>query len=183
MFKKAMIDHSDANIALLNYRNTPLDGIGVSPAQLLMGRVLRSRLPITNNALKPRAVGSKVAEITARQSVQKKYFDNHARPERREYVSGNQVRYLDHKGAWRPGIIANEADNTGRSFNIVNKDNRTIRRNRNHMFKIPVKDDVINDKHYVQPEINVQGKGKIKTNAERVSRYGRTIRPIVKMNL
>ena len=38
LVKKAMIAKSDINIALLNYRNTPLRQIGKSPAQLLMNR-------------------------------------------------------------------------------------------------------------------------------------------------
>ncbi|KAA0185987.1 hypothetical protein HAZT_HAZT005330 [Hyalella azteca] len=41
-------------IALMNYRNTPLDTTGCSPAQLLQGRRLRTRLPVLPGALLPR---------------------------------------------------------------------------------------------------------------------------------
>ena len=39
--------------ALLNYRNTPLDGIGLFPAQILMGRRLKTSLPTNAELLKP----------------------------------------------------------------------------------------------------------------------------------
>ena len=49
LLKKAQ----DPYKALLNYRNTRLDGINLSPAQLLMGRRLKSSLPIKADLLKP----------------------------------------------------------------------------------------------------------------------------------
>ena len=49
LLKKAQ----DPYKALLNYRNTPLDGINLSPAQLLMGRRLKSSLPTKVDLLKP----------------------------------------------------------------------------------------------------------------------------------
>ena len=38
--------------ALLNYRNTHLDGIGLSPAQILIGRKLKTSLPTNADLLK-----------------------------------------------------------------------------------------------------------------------------------
>ena len=43
----------DSFVALLEYRNTPLPGIGYSPAQLLFSRTLRTKLPAPESALKP----------------------------------------------------------------------------------------------------------------------------------
>ncbi len=45
LLKKAQSGKSDPYIALLEYRNTPLDGIGYSLVQLLMGRRLKSKIP------------------------------------------------------------------------------------------------------------------------------------------
>ena len=49
LIKKA----ADVHIALLNYRSTPLPWCNLSPAQLLMGRNLRSTVPQTSVHLVP----------------------------------------------------------------------------------------------------------------------------------
>ena len=51
LLKKADESNGDPNIALLEYRNSPLDGVGLSPAQLLMNRTLRSKLPTSKTWL------------------------------------------------------------------------------------------------------------------------------------
>jgi len=49
-----MLEKSDDPYkALLSYRNTPLDGVNLSPAQMLMGRRLRTFIPVTKEMLKP----------------------------------------------------------------------------------------------------------------------------------
>ena len=48
LLKKAQ----DPYKALLNYRNTPLEGIDLSPVQLLMGRRLKTSLPTHADLLK-----------------------------------------------------------------------------------------------------------------------------------
>uniref|UniRef100_A0A0E9R9M0 Uncharacterized protein n=2 Tax=Anguilla anguilla TaxID=7936 RepID=A0A0E9R9M0_ANGAN len=49
---KAHAQRSDPCLSLLEYRNTPVDGLR-SPAQLLMSRRLRSILPTTEKQLQP----------------------------------------------------------------------------------------------------------------------------------
>ena len=51
ILKKFDEDGSDPYLAMLNVRNTPVDGLA-SPAQLLMNRRLRSNLPVTHKQLK-----------------------------------------------------------------------------------------------------------------------------------
>ena len=51
--KKILEKSDDPYKALLSYRNTPLDGVNLSPAQLLMGRRLRTFIPVTEEMLKP----------------------------------------------------------------------------------------------------------------------------------
>ena len=48
LFRRA----EDPYKALLNYRNTPLKGVGLSPAQLLMSRRLKTSLPTHADLLK-----------------------------------------------------------------------------------------------------------------------------------
>lgn len=56
MITKSKESGVDLNDMLLEYRNMPLSGLKVSPAQILMSRNLRSNLPINPNLLKPRVV-------------------------------------------------------------------------------------------------------------------------------
>ncbi|KAL0868798.1 hypothetical protein ABMA27_007164 [Loxostege sticticalis] len=53
MLKKCLSDHSDPHLALLQYRNTPKENM-YSPAQLLMSRSLRTKLPVLEQSLKPK---------------------------------------------------------------------------------------------------------------------------------
>ena len=54
MLKKAEQTNTDPYLALLTLRNTPVTGLGFSPAEVLMGRVLRSTLPAASAVLKPK---------------------------------------------------------------------------------------------------------------------------------
>ena len=51
LFRKAKESNTSTDIALLEYRNTPISGMALSPALLLMSRRLRSNLPMTETLL------------------------------------------------------------------------------------------------------------------------------------
>ena len=51
--KKLLKGSKDPHLALLSYRTTPLLWCNLSPAQLLMGRHIRSNLPISTASLQP----------------------------------------------------------------------------------------------------------------------------------
>ena len=51
LLKKAIADNQDPHLALLDYRNTPRDGLP-SPAQLFFGRRTQTRLPTSAELLK-----------------------------------------------------------------------------------------------------------------------------------
>ena len=61
LLRKADDEGNDPYIALLEYRNTPITGLQESPAQLLMSRMLKSKLPTTTALLRPK-VQEKVRE-------------------------------------------------------------------------------------------------------------------------
>ena len=55
LLKKASENGDDPNVALLQYRNAPLADCHFSPAQLLMSRRLRAKLPVKTEVLRPHA--------------------------------------------------------------------------------------------------------------------------------
>ena len=70
---------SDPRLALLEYRSTPVDNLA-SPAQLLMGRRLRSILPSASKHLQPMTVNPSeiIAKRQQAQTTQKMYHDRTA---------------------------------------------------------------------------------------------------------
>lgn len=56
ILKKCKKSNTDIQLALLDQRNTPTEGIGSSPVQRLMNRRTRTLLPTTSSLLQPRSV-------------------------------------------------------------------------------------------------------------------------------
>ena len=114
MLKKAKADGKDPYLSLLSLRSTPLEDIGVSPAQLLMGRRMRTRLLTTSQMLQPQMVTSTVQQLfEARQQKQKEYFDQGARALQKLEV-GDNVRIWQ-EGLWNPAQVTGQStcDSTG----------------------------------------------------------------------
>ena len=85
--------------ALLNYRNTPLDGIGLSPAQILMGRRLKTSLPTSAELLKPQGTPEIKQHLQTIKERQKFYYDKHYSKELPPLAKGDQVS-LKHDKKW-----------------------------------------------------------------------------------
>ena len=75
LFKKANEAGSDEYLALLEFRNTPVTGLSESPAQLSMGRRLRSSLPMISSTLKPTSADHVKEKLMEWQVRQKGYYD------------------------------------------------------------------------------------------------------------
>lgn len=58
LFKKAFLDGKDPLLALSEYRNTPVETIGSSPAQRLMSQRTKTLMPTASTLLLPRVVES-----------------------------------------------------------------------------------------------------------------------------
>jgi hypothetical protein len=58
-------------------RNTPLEGMGLSPAQILMGKRLKSKLPTSTNLLSPEGNVQIQDKLRDRELKQKSYQTNH----------------------------------------------------------------------------------------------------------
>ena len=76
---KRLLSQDDVFLALMSYWASPLDTTGCSPAQLLMGRQIRTRLPMIKSKLIPQWPDlQKVAESDARMKATSAHsYDRH----------------------------------------------------------------------------------------------------------
>lgn len=127
LLKKAKADKRDPHLALLDYRNTPLDGLP-SPAQLLR---TKTRLPTTQTLLQPRTIEGVQDRMKVNQDREKHYYDRGSRvlP---ALSPGDTVRLREGK-QWRPAKVVKPTPEP-RSY-LVEADGQQYRRNRRELIK------------------------------------------------
>lgn len=133
LLKKAEESNGDPNIALLEYRNSPIDGVDLSPAQLLMNRTLRSKLPTTKVWLEPNSLTSPQSKLQLRQMKQKYFHDRKCA--KLPHVEDKEVIRIQNPDnrQWEPAVVQKDFGN--RSYNVLNQQGNTVRRNRSQMLK------------------------------------------------
>ena len=108
---------------LFNYRITPQSTTGTSPAQLLFGRNLKSRLDL----LKPDISG----RVEHKQQMQKSAHDRHAKT--RYFAEGDEV-YARNFRQYPPWLAGKIVKTTGPlSFEIELSGGRVVRRHQDHI--------------------------------------------------
>lgn len=123
MLKKA----EDPYNAIMDYRNTPLD-IGLSPANMFLGRRLKTMLPTAASLLKP-AFSKEVSEkLKIRQFRSKVNFDKHSRQDQLKELSTGDTVMMKNRDAWQHGTILSK-HKTPRSY-VIDSNGRNYRRNR-----------------------------------------------------
>jgi len=132
VLRKAEQSGMDHHLALLSIRNTPVTGMPYSPAQVLMGRVLRSTLPASSEVLRPTTPKGVHQALQTLQKKQACHYNVRAKS-LPELHAGNTVHIETDKG-WQPGLIVSKRDEP-RSYNVVNAAGRQFRRNRRHLRK------------------------------------------------
>ncbi|CAB4023546.1 sec1 family domain-containing 2 [Paramuricea clavata] len=122
LLRKADDEGNDPYIALLEYRNTPITGMQESPAQLLMSRMLKSKLPTTMAILQPKVQENVREKLEQRAEKQKEYFDRKAKP----------LRPVKIGKVWEPAVITG-THKEPRSFIVTTPQGGVYRRNRRHL--------------------------------------------------
>ena len=188
VIRKAKESNASVDLALLEYRNTPISGINLSPAQLLMSRRLRSSLPMSESLLKPATNDDAREQLTSRQQKQLQYYNRGTRS-LPPLNKGDVIRYKK-GGKWEPAVVVNR-HGAPRSYNIRTSQGNILRRNRRHLKYTneppPERECYIEDTddmpeilaHHSNPENDSSLPEQITVSSQqpiRVSRYGRQIR-------
>ena len=130
LMRNAKEDGKNPQWALMMWRNTPSEGLNVSPAQRLFGRACRTLLPSLRSSLLPRHPTS-VPEAIARQKArQASYYDRRTRS-LPPLALGQTIRMrLPGQDTWTPGVCVKPAG--PRSY-WVRVDGMLYRRNRRQL--------------------------------------------------
>uniref|UniRef100_A0A8C1P7C4 Integrase catalytic domain-containing protein n=1 Tax=Cyprinus carpio TaxID=7962 RepID=A0A8C1P7C4_CYPCA len=133
LLKKAQSSQCDLYIALLEYRNTPMEGIGLSPALLLMGRRLRTKLPTSSALLTTDTMSQVHEQLKQRQKKQKQNYDRMAKylP---DLQPGEDIR-MQKGDSWKPAVVLEKHDSFMKAFIVKTPDGKLFRRNRIHLRK------------------------------------------------
>lgn len=129
---KAVESGSDIYLALLDWRNTPSEGIPGSPAQRLFGRRTKTLLPMSQTLLQPKLVTNVNRHLQHRKFVQARYYNMRAKELDRLYP-GQLVRLKpdsNHK-TWRRAKVESQVNM--RSYRVRTEDGAVYRRNRRHL--------------------------------------------------
>ena len=130
LFKKSILDRKDPLLALLDWRNTPSEGIGTSPVQRLMGRRTRTLLPTTEKLLRPEIPQSTGEKLTAGKEKQKKYYNKNTKKLSELHVGDNIRMRLPGDRRWSLGQCRRVLGH--RSYEVVVNGAR-YRRNRRQL--------------------------------------------------
>ena len=136
LLKKAQ----DPYKALLNYSNTPLEGIRLSPAQLLIGRRLKTSLPTHADLLKTHGAQEVKKHFHKRKLKEKVYHDKHSGKELPALNNGEKVT-LPHGNKWLRATVI-----------VETPEGRRYRRNRRHLNKCRASQDIPAASAYDQPK-------------------------------
>ena len=94
--------------ALLDWRNTPSEGMDMSPAQRLLGRRCKTLLPTSGSLLTPEfSLINDAAKLCARKERQRRYFNRGKRvlsPVR----TAETIYVRSPSGTWKPGECLRE---------------------------------------------------------------------------
>ena len=136
LMEKCKESGTDFYMALLDWRNTPSEGLMSSPAQRMFGRRFRTCLPTAKRLLKPQLVTDVKPKLESMKERQAKYYDQHAK-ELPQLKTGDTVRIQPGPSSkskqWVRAQVNEEV--APRSFRVKTEDGREYRRNRRHLKK------------------------------------------------
>lgn len=118
---------------LHTYRNTAMDMLGKSPAQLFFNRRLKTDLPTASPLLESNSVGMQDIQerLKTRKFQQKINYDAHVGKELRDLFTGEST-VMRHDNKWTPAVIVQQ-HSSPRSYILQTQSGKRYRRNIRHI--------------------------------------------------
>ncbi|KYN20537.1 Uncharacterized protein K02A2.6 [Trachymyrmex cornetzi] len=132
ILEKTRQENIEMEIALLEYRNMPIPGLDVSPAQIMFNRRVKTKVPVHVKLLQPAVPQNVHKKLVENQVRAKNYHDLHAK-KREDFREGENVLVKTGK-VWEPARIVSKHD-TPRSYMIINNKGNIVGRNSSHLKK------------------------------------------------
>ncbi|XP_055915739.1 uncharacterized protein K02A2.6-like [Eupeodes corollae] len=191
LLKKTLESNSDPYIALLNYRATP-NFTTYSPAELLMNRKLKTKIPTNFENLMPVRVDEQKVNLAFKTNneTMKKYYNRTTKP-LKELENGENIYYQKiPKSIWYPGVVREKCSEP-RSYLTQDENNQIYRRNRQQIRKVPSPPNKPIVETLLDPQSSPSSDGSVlspecdnedhilasKNNKPMTSRSGRPLRP------
>ena len=137
IMKKALHNHEDPYIGLLNHRNTPTDNMSTSPAQRLFKRRTKTLLPTTQDKLLDPTDARTTNELLQKKfKIAEKHKSTKTLP---RLTPGTKVMVQPiqpFKKEWRSAIVTKQL--TGRRYQIENEEGKLLERNRRFLKPIHI---------------------------------------------
>ena len=108
LMRKAAESGNDFYLMLLEWQNTPYEGMDSSPSQRIFSRRAKTLLPMSKKLLKPKVVTGVPDKLHTRKQIQSKYY-NRGTKELSTLKKGDVVRIKpsnnDRTGRWTKGCV------------------------------------------------------------------------------
>lgn len=118
--------------SLLEYRNAPIPDLNMSPAELLLGKKTRSKIPVMSHLLKQKNSDVAREKLLIRQNKSKQYYNQRTR--QRPILEPKDNVTMQKGRNWEPAVIIQKAHEP-RSYIVKDENGRTYRRNASHLRK------------------------------------------------
>uniref|UniRef100_A0AAV2JBC5 Reverse transcriptase RNase H-like domain-containing protein n=1 Tax=Knipowitschia caucasica TaxID=637954 RepID=A0AAV2JBC5_KNICA len=131
----------DPLLALMSYRATPTTSTGVSPAEMLMGRKIRTTLPSLKKNLIPMQPNRDLIRRRDEEAKQQQAFYYNRRHGARDlpplHTGDHVLSKLDGEKVWKGRASVQQECGTPRSYQVKSPGGGEMRRNRRHLQQVP----------------------------------------------
>ena len=129
--KELLVKNKDPYLAMLAYRSTPLEN-GYSPAELLMGRQIRTTIPVITKPLIPKLPKKSLLQQKEENMRQQNFDYRHGETVLKPFKQGESVWILDCNTR---GTVMKQ--NKTQSYVVQVPEGGTYQRNRRHLLPMP----------------------------------------------